>query len=109
MNVKHPKISLIAAISENRVIGKDNQLPWHIPSDLRHFKEITSGHPVIMGRKTFESIGRLLPNRTNIIVTREQDYETPGAEICHSTDEAIELASRHDQNKIFLICGRENF
>lgn len=85
-------ISLIVAISENNVIGRDNDLPWHIPEDLKRFKEITKGHPVIMGRKTHESIGRLLPNRTNIIITRDTDYKVEGAIVVYSLDEAIEEA-----------------
>lgn len=93
-----PKISLIAAISENNVIGRDNDLPWNIPEDLKRFKEITSGHPVIMGRKTYESIGRLLPKRTNIIITRDKNYVVNNAVIVNSLDEAIEQAKKsiHD-------------
>lgn len=69
------KVCFIVAMSQNRVIGKNNQLPWHLPEDLKYFKRITSGHPVIMGRKTFESMGRPLPNRTNVIITRQPDYD----------------------------------
>lgn len=95
-----PKISLIAAISENRVIGRDNQLPWHIPEDLKRFKEITKGHPVIMGRKTYESIGRLLPKRINIIVTRDITYMVDGAVMAHSLDDAIEKAQESIQYRV---------
>jgi dihydrofolate reductase len=85
------KISLIAAISENRVIGRDNDLPWHIPEDLKRFKEITKGHPVIMGRKTYESIGRLLPNRTNIIITRDVDgYLSSHPELVSGSEEMLD-------------------
>lgn len=103
------KIILIAALSENRVIGKDNKLIWHIPDDLKHFKEKTSGHPVIMGRKTFESIGRLLPNRTNIIITRDKEYKVEGALIVHSLDEAISTAQKNTEKEVFIIGGGQIF
>ncbi len=116
------KISLVAAISENRVIGRDNALPWHIPEDLKRFKEITQGHPVIMGRKTYESIGRLLPNRTNIIITRDTSYKVDGAVVVHSLDEAIKVASskyqvssmqenelRNGNNEVYIIGGGQIF
>ncbi len=106
-----PKITLIAAMSENRVIGKDNALPWHIPEDLKRFKEITSGHPVIMGRKTYESIGRLLPNRTNIIITRDPNYDIKEAVITHSLDDALEKAKQSPGGdfEIFVIGGGQVF
>ena len=117
--MNNPKICLIAAMSENRVIGKDNKLPWNIPEDLQHFKEVTSGHPVIMGRKTFESIGRLLPKRMNIIVTRDASYKVEGATIAHSLEQAIELAKNYEatplrqgfegQGEIFVIGGGQIF
>ena len=88
-NPKRPRISAIAAMSENRVIGDDNQLPWHLPADLKHFKTITMGHPILMGRKTYESIGRPLPNRTNIIITRNHAFNAPGCTVIKSLDEAI--------------------
>ena len=93
-----PRISIIAAISENRALGKDNKLLWHIPEDLARFKELTTGHPVIMGRKTFESLGRSLPNRTNIVVTRDKMFEIPGVVIARSLEEALETAKR-EENK----------
>lgn len=86
------KICIIAAIGENRELGKDNKLLWHIPEDLKRFKELTLGHSVIIGRKTFESIGRPLPNRTNIIVTRDKDYKAEGCIVTHSIEEAIKAA-----------------
>ena len=104
-----PQISLIAALSENRVIGKDNTLPWHIPEDLKHFKEVTSGHPVIMGRKTFESIGRLLPKRLNIVVSRDPAYKVEGATMANSLDKAIEIATNYDANEVFVIGGGQIF
>jgi dihydrofolate reductase len=103
------KISLIAAISENKVIGRDNDLPWHIPEDLKRFKEITKGHPVIMGRKTYESIGRLLPNRTNIIITRDLKYKVEGALTVFSLESGIEEAKKVDQDEIFIIGGGQIF
>ncbi len=97
-------VSLIAAMSENRVIGKDNELPWHISEDLKRFKRITVGHTVIMGRKTYESIGKILPNRTNIIMTRDPDYEVEDAIVARSLDEAIR---RSKGEEVFVIGGEE--
>lgn len=102
-----PEICIIAALSENRAIGKDNKLLWRIPEDLRHFKELTTGHPVIMGRKTFESIGRPLPGRINIIVTRDQSFEAAGCVVCHSIEAAIETAKDQKQDKVFIIGGEQ--
>lgn len=85
-------------------IGSDNQLLWHLPRDLKHFKEITSGHPVIMGRKTFESIGRPLPNRTNIVISRKTDWFQEGVLIVGNIKEAIKFAKKIDEN-IFIIGG----
>ena len=85
-------LSAIVAMSENNVIGLDNKLPLHIPEDLKHFKTITNGHPVIMGRKTFESIGKALPNRTNIVITRQKNYPTSGIIVASNLDEAIKTA-----------------
>lgn len=104
-----PKISIIVAIDDERGIGRENTLPWHIPEDLQHFKEITSGHPVIMGRKTYESIGRLLPKRLNIIITRDTAYSVPGAEVVHSLQDAIDTASSSDEQEIFIIGGGQIF
>ncbi len=91
--MKRPIISIISAISENRAIGKDNKLLWDIPEDLKRFREITKGHPVIMGRKTYESIGRLLPDRLNIIITRDKFYKVKGAIIVNSLEDAINNAT----------------
>ncbi len=82
-------LSLIVAVAENGVIGRDNALPWHIAEDLRYFKQVTSGKTVIMGRKTFESIGRPLPNRTNIVVTRDRGFTAEGVLVAHSLEEAL--------------------
>lgn len=100
-----PTLSAIVAMSENRVIGIDNQLPWRIPADLKHFKTITTGHPILMGRKTFESIGRPLPNRTNIILTRNANYDAPGCVVVTSIDDAI--AKADPATEIFIIGGAE--
>lgn len=100
-----PQISIIAAIGSNRELGKDNKLLWHIPEDLKRFKELTLNYPVIMGRKTFQSIGKPLPNRTNIIITHDKDYQQEGCFITHSLSEAIELAKTKDNNEIFIIGG----
>lgn len=101
----NPKVSIIAAISENRGIGKNNKLLWHIPQDLSRFKKITLGHPVIMGRTTFESLGKPLPERDNIIVTRDLNYQAQGCIICHSIEEALKVAEKKDREEIFVIGG----
>ncbi|MCJ8154966.1 dihydrofolate reductase [Chryseobacterium sp. SSA4.19] len=97
-------ITIVVAIGENSGIGSDNQMLWHLPKDLKHFKEITSGHPVIMGRKTFESIGKPLPNRTNIIISRKNDWFEEGVLIVGSIKEAIKFAKKIDDD-IFIIGG----
>jgi dihydrofolate reductase len=103
---KRPKISAIAAMSENHVIGDHNELPWYLPADLKHFKTLTTGHPILMGRKTYESIGMPLPNRTNIILTRNPDFKAPECLVVQSIEEAVERAStNHDE--IFIIGGAD--
>ena len=103
---KRPQFSIVVALgrdgSHNRAIGKDNQLLWHISDDLKRFKQLTMGHPLIMGRKTFESIGRPLPGRENIVVTRDQDWNYEGVYIAHSLDEAIKRAKTLDTEEIFF-------
>ena len=89
-------LALIAAVARNGVIGKDGSLPWHVSEDLKHFKKTTSGHAIIMGRKMYESIGRPLPKRRNIVVTRQADAEFLGCEAALSLDKAISLARRTD-------------
>src|SRR5882724_3220884 len=100
-------IALVVAAARNNAIGKDNQLLWKLPDDMRHFKEITSGHAVIMGRKTFESIGRPLPNRKNIVITRQQDYAPQGVMVAGSIQEAIEKAREtplgEPEEEVFVI------
>lgn len=98
-------ISIIVAIAHGGVIGKDNQLLWKIPEDMKWFRTITTGHPVIMGRKTFESIGKALPNRRNIIITRDVNYKKDGIEIANSLEEAINLCENSDE--VFIIGGGE--
>jgi dihydrofolate reductase len=100
-----PKISMVAAMANNRVIGKDNKMPWHMPADLKHFKKVTMGKPVVMGRKTYESIGMLLPGRENVIVTRDQAYQVAGATIVHSLEQAIEHLSTVEE---IMIIGGSN-
>lgn len=100
-----PKISIICGLAHDRAIGNNNQLLWHIPEDLKHFKEITTGHPIIMGQKTYESIGRPLPNRTNIVLSQDSSLQIDGCIVCGSIDQAIVAASEHDQNEIFIIGG----
>jgi dihydrofolate reductase len=86
------RIALVVAMSRNRVIGRNNALPWHAPEDLRHFKQLTTGRAVIMGRKTYESIGKALPKRLNIVVTRDRAFHVPGIVNAFSLDEALRLA-----------------
>jgi len=98
-------ISIIVAIAENNVIGSNNQLIWHIPSDLKRFKSLTMGHHMIMGRKTWDSIGRPLPGRQSIVVTHNKEFSIDGAKVAHSLSEAIELAK--SDNEIFIVGGGE--
>ena len=94
MFVSKPRISLIAAVAENRAIGKDNQMLWHIPEDLEYFRRTTKGHPVIMGRNTFESIGQALPGRTNIIITRDKSYQAKDCLVVNSLEKALKQANK---------------
>jgi len=99
-------ITLVVAASDNNAIGKDNQLLWHLPKDMRFFKNTTWAMPILMGRKTFESMGsRLLPGRLNIILTNQADYSQAGASIVHSLSEAIQLAEKEDYKKLMVIGG----
>ena len=102
-----PAISMIVARSRNHVIGRDNQMPWKISADLQFFKRVTMGHPVIMGRKTWESIGRPLPGRRNIVVSRNADYELNGAELAGSLDDALNQLS--EAPRVFVIGGEQLF
>ena len=89
-----PPIAMIVAMDRNGVIGNDNKLPWHLPNDLKFFKATTMGKPIIMGRHTYESIGRPLPGRCNIVITRQQDYVADGIEVCNTIEAAIDRAQR---------------
>ena len=100
-------ISLIAAMSRNRVIGKGNKLPWSIPADMKRFRELTLGKPVIMGRKTFESIGKPLPNRKNIIITNDKNYRAEDCFVVHSVDESLKAAKGSEE--VMIIGGEQIF
>lgn len=98
-------ISIIVAMAKNRIIGINNTLPWHLPEDLKRFRTLTTGHHIIMGRKTYESLGRLLPGRITVIVTRNKSYHVEGALIAHSLQHAIKLCL--DDDEVFVIGGAE--
>ncbi len=107
MTHQKPVLSAIAAMAENRVIGLNNRMPWHMPADLKHFKTVTSGHPVLMGRKTFHSIGRPLPNRANIILTRDKQFTAQDCLVVPHPDAALSMALELDQDEVFIIGGAE--
>ncbi|WP_462265049.1 dihydrofolate reductase [Mucilaginibacter sp.] len=98
------KITIVVAIAQNKAIGKNNQLLWHLPADLKHFKEITSGHTIIMGRKTYDSIGKPLPNRRNIVITR-QALQLPGCEVVPSLNAALALCQ--NETELYIIGGAQ--
>lgn len=100
-----PRLSMIVAVDETRAIGRNNQLLWHIPEDLKRFKELTTGHTVVMGENTYYSIGKPLPNRKNIIVTLNQSLELPGCVVTHSIEEALQQAREVEEKEIFIIGG----
>ncbi len=99
------RISIIVATAQGGVIGKENGIPWYMPADLAYFRKLTSGHPIIMGRKTHESIGRILPDRLNIIISRDTDYKAEGAQVVHSLEQAINIAKSTNDEEIFVIGG----
>lgn len=101
------RISLIVAMSENRVIGREGKLPWRLSADLRRFKQLTMGHHLIMGRKTFESIGRVLPGRTSIVVSHQPDYQADGAIVASSLNEALDIVEKSGDDEAFVIGGGE--
>jgi dihydrofolate reductase len=101
------EVIIIVAVAKNNVIGRDGTLPWHLPSDLQHFKRTTMGYPLIMGRKTYESIGRPLPGRDNVVLTRDPQLELPGCIVVHSMQEAIDHC--RDEEKVFIIGGADIF
>lgn len=104
-----PRVCIVAALARNRTIGRGNRMPWHLPEDLKRFKQLTSGHPVVMGRKTFESIiattGKPLPSRDNIVITRSTDWNCAGCLIVHSLEAAL-AAARYSKD-VFVIGGAE--
>jgi len=102
-----PAIAFIVARTRNHVIGKDNQIPWKISADLQFFKRVTMGHPIIMGRKTWDSIGRPLPGRRNLVVSRNRDLQLAGAEVVHSLEEALKQLA--DVPRVFIIGGEQLF
>ncbi len=102
-------ISFIVAASTNNVIGKNNQLPWSLPNDMKFFKNITWAMPVLMGRKSFESLGKPLPGRLNIVITRQNNWKPEGTTIVHSVEDAIKVATAADYNEAFIIGGGEIF
>ena len=99
------RVSLIAALARNRAIGRDNRMPWRLPEDLKRFRRLTMGHAVIMGRKTFESIGSALPGRNNIVITRSRDWTAPGCTVVHSLEAALSAAG--DSKEAFVIGGAQ--
>ncbi len=101
-------ISFLVAMDQNRVIGKDNALPWHLPDDLKFFKRVTMGHPIVMGRKTYESIGKPLPGRENIIITRNTEYQADGCTILHSVEELQKYLDKKEE-EVFIIGGAQLF
>ena len=102
-NHQHRRLAIVAAVARNRVIGHNNTLPWHLPEDLRHFKALTLNHPIIMGRKTFLSLGHALPQRQNIVLTHSKNWQPEDALVAHSLSQALTLA--HPSEEIFIIGG----
>ncbi len=100
-------VSAIVAIARNYAIGHQNQIPWYLPADLKYFKKVTTGHHVIMGRKSFESIGKPLPNRTNVVITRDPFFVATGCTVVHSIEEALALSEANGETEAFIIGGGE--
>ena len=105
------KIALVVAVSQNNVIGRNNQLPWHLPEDLQYFKSVTMGKPILMGRKTFDSIGRPLPGRKNIVITRDLEWDAEGVEVVYSVDDALaagaDACAVANSDEIMIIGGAQ--
>jgi dihydrofolate reductase len=99
------RIAAITAMSENRVIGKNNQLPWHLPADLRYFKKLTMGRPILLGRRTYESIGRPLPGRCNVVISRDPTFQAPGCVVAKSIETALSAVSYSDE--VYVIGGAQ--
>jgi len=104
--LKSPSLAIAVAIGENFAIGKNNRLLWHMPADLKFFKQTTSGHTVIMGRKTFDSVGKPLPNRRNIVITRDTELKIEGVEVVNSLDEALAI-TKTEEKQVFIVGGAE--
>jgi dihydrofolate reductase len=100
-------ISLVVAAATNNAIGKDGQMPWHLPNDMKHFKNVTWGMPVVMGRKTFDSLGKVLPGRKNIVITRQSDWKVDGTVVVKSIDDALFVAKQTDAKEVMVIGGGE--
>ena len=100
-------ISIIVAMTADRVIGRDNTLPWRLPADLRRFKRLTLGHHLVVGRKTWESIGRPLPGRKMVVITRQRDFRADGVEVVHSVDDALAVARKNGEDEVFIAGGEE--
>ena len=107
MNQGTSPVAFVVALSDNGVIGKNGDLPWHIPEDLKHFKAVTMGKPIIMGRKTYLSIGKPLPGRTNIVLTRQEDFKADGVQVVHSFDDALSAARAENPEEIMVIGGAQ--
>lgn len=105
MSATRPALALVVAMARNGVIGRGNALPWHLPEDLKHFKALTLGKPILMGRRTFEAIGRPLPGRENLVLTRERDWRADGVSTVHSLEEALERAAQ--ASELMVIGGAE--
>jgi len=101
------QVSAIVAVSRNGIIGLNNQLPWKLPADLAYFKRVTQGHHILLGRKNYQSIGRPLPNRTNLVLTRDSQFSAPGCTLVHSMEQALEIASLAGETELFVIGGAE--
>ncbi len=102
-------ISLIVAMDEKGGIGRQNRLPWHLPSDLKRFKRLTMGHHLVMGRKTYETIGKPLDGRVMIVITHQKGYSAPGCQVAHSLGEAMKIAEDHQEKEVIIIGGGEIF
>ena len=100
-------VSIIVAMTADRVIGRDNTLPWRLPADLRRFKRLTLGHHLVVGRKTWESIGRPLPGRKMVVITRQRDFRADGVEVVHSVDDALAVARENGEDEVFIAGGEE--
>lgn len=107
MTVNHVMIAIIAAVSENNVIGKDSKLPWRLPADMKYFKTMTRGNVVVMGRKTFQSLGKPLPDRVNIVITRQKSFKEQGVLTASSLQQALNTARQFEGKDIFIIGGGE--